>query len=163
MAEIRVNHSGDGSTATQSSRVVTVQPESAAEPSLGDLFRQLAQDSSLLIKQEITLAKTELSQSVSQAVGSAVWIAVWGAVALVGSLVLVTFLVLLLGDLLDNYWLAALIVGAVFTALGAALAMSHAKKLKAVSLAPETTLRTLQQDKVWAQAEAQDLKRDLTA
>lgn len=164
MAEIRVNPGMDGPAVTPPPRMTGAHTgPAAAEPSLGDLFRQLAQDSSTLIRQEITLAKTELSQSVSKATTDAVMIAVWGAVALVGSLVLVTFLVLLLGDILDNYWLSALIVGGLFTLAGGLLAKSYAKKLKNIDYKPEATIQTLKQDKAWVQSEVQSLKRDLTA
>ena len=138
-------------------------PRGAAEPSLGELFRQLGEESTMLIKQEIALAKKEISQSASRAVSDATWIAVWGAIAAVGGLVLIAFLVLLLGDLLNNYWLSALIVGGAFVLIGGIAALSYVKKLKSVSLAPETTIQTLKQDKTWAQAEVQSVKRDLTS
>lgn len=162
MNEVRTTYGPDGDTAVSTNRIPSTAHTAATEPSLGELFRQLAEDSSNLIKQEIELAKTEMKDTVSQAVRDAVWIPVWGAVALVGSLVLVTFLVLLIGDLLNNYWLSALIVGVVFTVVGGLLAMSAMKRLTSLSLKPETTIRSLEQDREWAKAEAQDLKRDLT-
>lgn len=142
--------------------VAPVADTGAAEPSLGQLFKELAQESSMLIRQEVALAKTEISKSVSKAATDAVSLVVWGAVAAVGALVLVACLVLALGDLLDNYWLSALIVGGLFVIVGGALAMGALKKLKSVSLAPETTIQTLKEDKQWAQAEAQHVKRELT-
>jgi uncharacterized membrane protein YqjE len=162
MNEAHTTFGSDGRTAVTASRISPAVATAAEEPSLGDLFRQLADDSSNLIKQEINLAKTEVKETVSQAVRDAVWIPVWGAVALVGSLVLVTFLVLLIGDLLNNYWLSALIVGVVFTAVGGMMAMSALNKLKSLSMTPETTMQTLQQDKRWAKEEVQDFKRDVT-
>jgi uncharacterized membrane protein YqjE len=162
MNEAHTTFESDGRTAVTASRIPPAATTATEEPSLGDLFRQLADDSSSLIKQEINLAKTEVKETVSQAVRDAVWIPVWGAVALVGSLVLVTFLVLLIGDLLNNYWLAALIVGVVFTALGGMMAMSSLNKLKSLDMKPETTIRTLEQDKRWAKEEVQDFKRDIT-
>jgi len=162
MNEAHTTFERDGRTAISTSRIPTSPTAVAAEPSLGELFRQLAEDSSSLIKQEINLAKTEVKETVSQAVRDAVWIPVWGAVALVGSLVLVTFLVLLIGDLLNNYWLSALIVGVVFTALGGLMAMSSLNKLKSLNMKPETTVQTLKQDKRWAKSEVQDFKRDIT-
>ena len=131
------------------------------EPSLGALVGQLAQDSSLLIKQEIALAKAEVRTSVQQAAGGAVKLGIAAAVAGVGALVLVAFLVLLFGDLLDNYWLAALIVGGVLTLIGGVLALSGMRKLRTVQLAPEATLETLKEDKAWAQSEIRQVKEDL--
>jgi hypothetical protein len=162
MADIHVSHEG-ATTAPPAPAERMPQAMGAAEPSLGELFRQLADESSTLIKQEIALAKKEIGESASRAASDATWIAVWGAIALVGGLVLIAFLVLLIGDLLDNYWLSALIVGAAFVLVGGLAAMSYVKKLKSVRLAPETTIQTLKQDKTWAQAEVQSVKRDLTS
>jgi hypothetical protein len=134
----------------------------AAEPPLGELFRKLADESGTLIRQEIALAKVELKESVGTAVSEAVWVPVWGAIALVGALVLVAFLVVGLGAILDNYWLSALIVGLVFTGGGGLMAMAALKKLKAISLAPDATIQTLKQDRVWAKSELDGLKRNLT-
>lgn len=133
------------------------------EPSLGELFKELAEESSLLIRQEVALAKTEIRESASKAATDAISLAIWGAIAAVGGLVLVAFLVIGLGALIGSYWLSALIVGAVFLIVGGLAAMGYAKKLKSIDFAPDTTLETLKRDKSWAQSEARDVKRDLTA
>lgn len=153
-------------TTTQEPLPPTPPPATAApgaEPSLGELFKQLAQDSSVLIKQEIALAKVELGESASRAASSAAKLAIAAGLAMVAGLVLTAFLVLLLGELIDNYWLAALLVGAVYAVIGGVMAAGAVKRLKEISFAPETTIQTLKQDKVWAQSEAQQVKRDLTA
>jgi uncharacterized membrane protein YqjE len=151
---------------TPDPRAVTRAPERVptaldGDQSLGTLFSQLAHDSTTLIRQEIALAKAEVRQSVQQTTNGAAKLGVAAALATVGALVLTAFLVLLLGDLLDNYWLSALIVGVVFLVIGGLLAMSGMRKLKAVQLAPEATLATLKEDKAWAQSELQQVKRDL--
>lgn len=131
------------------------------EPALGPLFNQLARDSSDLIRQEIALAKTELRQSVRQTANGAVKLGIAAALAAVGGLVLTTFVILLLGQLLDNYWVAALIVGVVLTLTGVLLALAGMRRLKEVDMAPQETIETLKEDRAWAQAEVQDLKREL--
>lgn len=133
----------------------------AAEAPLGPLFNQLARDSAALIRQEVALAKAELRQSARQTARGAMKLGVALAVVSVGALVLTAFLVLLLGDLLGNYWLAALIVGAVYTLIGAVLALTGARTLKTVEMAPQETIETLKEDRDWARAEIQDLKREL--
>ena len=132
-----------------------------ADRSLGPLFSQLAQDSSALIRQEIALAKAEVRHSISQTTSGAVKVGVAAALLSVGGLVLTAFLVLLLGELLGNYWLSALIVGAVFTVIGAFLALGGIRRLKEVQVAPQETIETLRADRDWAKAEVQELKRDL--
>lgn len=136
-------------------------PLPTQEPALGPLFSQLAQDSTALIKQEIALAKAEVKETIGQTVNGTVKLALAGALASVGGLVLTAFLVLLLGDLLDNYWLAALIVGIVFAAIGGILAMAGLRRFREVTVAPEQTIESLKEDRNWARAEMTELKREL--
>lgn len=131
------------------------------DPALGDLFRQLAQDSATLVRQEMALAKAELKSNVKSVARDAVMVGVGGILALVGALVLLAFLVVAVGDALDNYWLGALIVGAVFVIVGGLLAMSNLKKLKHEEVAPTRTLETLKEDKQWLQSEIKQARRDL--
>jgi uncharacterized membrane protein YqjE len=132
-----------------------------AEPALGDLFRQLAQDSATLVRQEMALAKAELRENVKSVARDTAKIAVGAVLASVGALVMVAFLVLLLGDVIGKYWAGALIVGVLFVAIGGFLAMGAVKRLKADSLAPEQTLQTLKEDKQWLQSETRRVRRDL--
>jgi uncharacterized membrane protein YqjE len=131
------------------------------DPALGDLFRQLATDSATLVRQEMTLAKAELKSNVKSVARDAAMVAVGGILALVGTIVLIAFLVVALGDALDNYWLGALIVGVLFLLAGGILAMSSLKKLKHEEVAPTRTLETLKEDKQWLQSEIKQARRDL--
>lgn len=132
-----------------------------SEPALGDLFRQLAQDSATLVRQEMALAKAELRENVKSVARDTAKIAVGAVVAAVGALVMVAFLVLLLGDALGKYWAGALIVGVLFVAIGAFLALGAMKRLKKDTLTPEQTLQTLKEDKQWLQSETKRVRRDL--
>ena len=131
------------------------------DPSIGELFRQLAQDRSTLVRQEIELATEEIGESVRRTATGAGWVAAGALTALLGLLVLIAALVVGLGGLLGSYWLAALIVGLVFVVIGAALALTAAKRLKRLDLKPTATLEALQDDKRWAQAEIRRAKREL--
>lgn len=134
------------------------------EPSLGDLFKELAHESTTLIKQEIGLAKAEMTSNARALAKDAVMLAVGGGILLVGVLVLTAFLVALLGDILgDEYWLGALIVGAVYALIGGVLLMKGKKGMQHDDLKPEQTMRSLQEDKRWAQNEVQQVKRDLSS
>lgn len=131
------------------------------EPSLGELFRQLADDSATLVRQEVALAKTELAANAKSVARDAAMVAVGGAVAGIGVLVLVAFLVILAGQLIGSYWAGALVVGLLFLIVGGAMTMKFLNNLKHESLAPEQTVQTLQEDKQWAQSEIQRVRRDL--
>lgn len=131
----------------------------AAEPALGDLFKQLAQDSAVLVRQEIALAKAEMRANLRSTARDAAMAAAGGAMAAVGGLVLIAFLVMLVGDAVDEYWLGALIVGGLFTLVGGILAKKALNNLKHDSLTPEQTLTTLKEDGQWVQSEIQAVKR----
>lgn len=131
------------------------------EPSLGELLKELLDESTTLVKQEVSLAKAEITDTLSSAGKDAAMLAVGGGVLLVGALVLTAFLVLLLGLWMPE-WLSALIVGVVFTIIGAAMLMKAKSNLTSMSFKPDTTLQTLKDDQRWAKREAQQVKQDLT-
>lgn len=133
------------------------------EPALGDLLRRFGQDAAALVKQEIALAKLEVRESVQAYVRDTAKIAVAAAVALLGGLTFSAFLVIALGDFLNNYWLSALIISIVFLGAAAVLARGAITDLKRHSLAPQETVRTLQEDQQWAKHEVDDFKRQLKA
>jgi uncharacterized membrane protein YqjE len=133
------------------------------EPGLGDLFRQLAQESTTLIKQEMALARAEMQESIQTITRGALMLAVGGGLLLIGLLALTAFLIVLLGQALANYWLGALIVGLVYAVIGGVLVMNGKNRMQSAELKPEQTIRSLQEDKRWAQSEAQQVKRDLTS
>jgi uncharacterized membrane protein YqjE len=135
-------------------------PEPATPP-LGELVKQLAQDSATLVRQEMALAKAELRQNLTSMAKDAAMIAVGAVIAGVGGLVLVAFLVILLGSVLGNYWLSALIVGGLFVLVGGVLIMTNLKKLKKEEVAPTRTIETLKEDKQWLQSEITQAKREL--
>lgn len=130
-----------------------------AEPSLGELVKQLAQDSSTLVRQEMALAKAEMRENLRSFTRDVAMVAIGGVIALIGALVLIAFMVTALGDALDNYWLGALIVGLVFVAVGGFLARKNLNNLKHDDLKPDQTIQTLKEDKQWLQSEIQQARR----
>jgi uncharacterized membrane protein YqjE len=157
--EDRIQPTGDGRAAAPGRIPTAAEPE----PPLGELFRQLAEDSATLIRQEMQLARTELRESVRSITRGALMLAIGGGLLLVGLLALTAFLIVALGAALDNYWLGALIVALLYGAIGGVMLMRGKEKLQGSDLKPEQTIRSLQEDKRWAQSEAQQVKRDLTS
>jgi uncharacterized membrane protein YqjE len=138
-----------------------VPREDDYEPGLGDLLKQLAQDSATLVRQEMALARAEMKENIRTTARQAAMVAVGGLVALVGVLVLIAFLVTAISDALDEPWAGPLIVGGIFLLVGAFLAMRAMKALKRESLAPDRTIETLKEDKQWLQSEIKQARRDL--
>jgi hypothetical protein len=120
--------------------------------SLGDLFAELSHEMSTLVRQEVTLAKTELSQKAATAGRNVGFLAVGGAVAYAGFLALLAAAAIILALFLP-LWLAALIVGVIVTAVGAALVQKGLSTLRQMELVPKETVQTLKEDKVWAKKE----------
>ena len=126
-----------------------VEPFPVRDRSIGTLFSDLARDTSLLIRQEIALAKAEVAGGVAN-LGLGIGLLVAGAlVAFVGVIVLCLAGVYGLSKVVEP-WLAALIVGGAVLVLGAALAFMGKGRLSGDKLLPRRTLRTLKDDGEWA-------------
>jgi uncharacterized membrane protein YqjE len=139
------------------------RPRLQPDESVGALLKQISTDSTHLIQQEIALAKLELKQSVATAGKSAAQLGIAVGVAIPGMLSLVAFLVIGLGDLMnENYWASALIVGVACLAVAGVLARRAIANVKGKLGVPETT-GTLRDDAAWAKREVQSFKRELTA
>jgi len=120
-----------------------------ANRSLAGLFGDLARDMTGLVRTELELAKTELSEKAGQAAGGAAFIAAGGFVAFAGVLVLLACAVLALSQVVAP-WLAALIVGVVVVGIGVALMLMGKNRLSPANLQPNRTMDTLRDDKNWA-------------
>lgn len=120
------------------------------EKSLGDLFSELATETSNLVKQEVALAQVELTQKAVKVGKNIGFLVVGGAVAYAALLAFVAALIIGLGRLLDgNYWLSALIVGVVILVAAAVLIMSALSALKNTGLTPTQTVETIKEDAQW--------------
>ncbi len=119
--------------------------------SIGELFSELAQESATLVRQEVQLAKEEMSQKASRVGKDVGFLAAGGAVAYAGLLAIVAGLIFLLGDLdFIPLWLSAFVVGIVVAAVGYFLVKKGLDALKREDLAPQETINTLKEDKEWA-------------
>ena len=130
------------------------------EPPIGDLFRQLSDDASRLIRQEIALGKAELKETATGLGKDAAKVGAAAGLALMGALAGVAFLIVALGDLLNNYWLSALIVSAVLLMTAVVIGKGAVNDIRSREMKPTQTIRTLQADAAWAKREAATVKRD---
>ena len=123
------------------------------DSTIGELLKRLSRETTLLVRQEIELAKTELTEKGKQAGKGA---GMFGAAGIVGVLALGAFtaFVILLLSLYMLPWLAALIVTIAYGAVGGILALTGKKKLQEASpLAPEQTVQTVKEDVQWAKTQ----------
>jgi hypothetical protein len=120
------------------------------ERSLGDLFSDLSRETTTLVRQEVQLAKAELTQSATEAARGVGMLVAGGAVAYAGLLFLLLAIVFGLIEAGWDAWLAALVVGLVVVAIGAVLVLRARESLKPANLAPQKTVETLKEDAAWA-------------
>jgi hypothetical protein len=131
--------------------------------SIGELFKRLTSDASLLVRQEINLAKTEVQESVTQVKAMTVKLAIAAAVAIPGAIALTAFLVIALGEAIDSYWASALIVGGVLLIAAALLARQGIGSVKTAREKMQNTAASLGEDARWGKEEVKAFKRELTA
>jgi len=124
--------------------------DSKDDRSLGELFADLARESSTLLRQEVQLAKTELSQKVSGLSRDMASVAIGGLVAYAGLLAILAALIIGLASAGLPWWVAALLVGVIVAGIGYGLIQRGLTSLKREDLAPRRTMESLHEDAQWA-------------
>jgi hypothetical protein len=115
----------------------TPSERKAADTSLGDLLGEVTRDVSVLMRQEVELAKAEIRQSATRAGKGAGMFGGAGYAAHLTVLFLSFAAWWGLGHVVDIAW-AAVIVAVVWAIVGAILFVLGRKEMKAVKGAPET-------------------------
>ncbi|MDQ6602162.1 MAG: phage holin family protein [Chloroflexota bacterium] len=124
--------------------------QSRDDRSLGELLGDLMQQTGTLVRQEMKLATTELSDKASRVGKDIGALAIGGAVAYAGFLALLAAIIIGLGQLGLTWWLAALIVGVVVVAIGGLMVQKGLTALKHQNMAPQQTIASLKEDQTWA-------------
>jgi|HubBroStandDraft_5_1064220.scaffolds.fasta_scaffold28086_2 hypothetical protein len=133
---------------TSGERIITGPARTAslaAEP-VRSLLRQLLKDLSTLCRQELALAKADLSGSLCAARRSIVVLMAGGAVLFGGLLALLSAAILALGAIMPM-WLAALGVGVTVVIVGCVLLKVGQSGVGTVRLTPATSKESLRRDK----------------
>jgi hypothetical protein len=120
------------------------------EQPIGELLKQLANESTTLMRQELELAKAEMREKAGKAGPG---FGMWGAAGVVGLLAagaLTAFLILALDGVMPN-WLAALLVGLVYAAIAGVLYVNGKHRVEeAGSPVPQKTIESVKEDVQWA-------------
>ena len=106
------------------------------------LFTDLARDTSLLIRQEVALAKAEFTEQVAQLATGAVTLVAGGRLLFAGFLALLAAAVLGLALVLPP-WRAAVAGGVLVMLVGLGLVIAGRRALVAHGLLPQGTMRRL--------------------
>lgn len=116
--------------------------------SIGELIAELSRETVALVRQEVQLAKAEMSQKVSRVGKNVGFLIVGGVVAYTGLLAIVAAVIIVLGGVIP-LWLSALVVGLVIAAIGLFLVVKGANTLRQEDPAPQETIETLKEDREW--------------
>lgn len=117
--------------------------------SLGELFAELSRETSTLVRQEVALAKTELTQKATRVGKDVGFLLAGGFVLYAGFLALLAAAILALSHAIPT-WASALVIGAIVLVVGGILVAKGIEDLKEADLAPTETLETLKEDTTWA-------------
>jgi uncharacterized membrane protein YqjE len=119
------------------------------EGSLRELVGRLSQDMTLLVRQEVQLARVELGGILARAIRDSVSLAGAGLVGYIGALALVAGIVLVLVQVAGvPAWLAALLVGAVLGVIGIGMVLAAVRDLRRLG-PPHRTVKTIRDDVQW--------------
>lgn len=123
------------------------------EQPMGELFKQLSDDLSTLVRQELKLAQAEMTEKGKRAGLGA---GLFGGAGIIGLLALGTLTACIVAALSTgmDVWLAALIVTAVYGALAGALALVGKKRVsESTPAVPEQTVESVKEDVQWAKTQ----------
>lgn len=123
--------------------------ETKNDRSLGELFTDLTRETGTLVRKEIELATTEMTQKASKAGRNVASIVIGGAVAYAGLLGILAAVVIGLATIGLSWWLSAFLVGLVVAAIGYFMIQKGLDALKKVDIAPRQTIETLKEDTEW--------------
>jgi uncharacterized membrane protein YqjE len=126
---------------------------------IGELLKQLSQETTTLVRQELELAKAEMAQKGKQAGLGAGMFGGAGAAALLGLGALTAAAIAAL-DTGIALWLAALILALLWLAVAGVLAMTGKSKVQqATPPVPEQTQQSVKEDVEWAKTQTRSARK----
>jgi hypothetical protein len=129
------------------------------ERHVAELLRELSEQTSTLVHQELELAKLELAQKGKRAGIGAGMFGGAGVVGLYAVGALTAAIILLLATAVVG-WLAALIVAAAYGLLAAGLALAGRSQVQqATPPVPQLATESVKEDVQWAKAKAREARR----
>jgi uncharacterized membrane protein YqjE len=127
--------------------------EDLHDRSLGELLKQLSEQTTRLVHQELELAKAELTHKGKQAGAGAGMFGGAGAIGLAALGALTACFILALNAIMPA-WLAALIVALIYGIIAFVLVkQGQARMKRAVPPVPTQTIETVKEDVEWAKTQ----------
>ncbi len=129
------------------------------EQPMGELFKQLSDDLSALVRQELKLAQAEMTEKGKKA---GIGVGMFGGAGVVALLALGALTACLIAALATGMkvWIAALIVTLLYGAVAGVLALQGKNRVsEAAPPMPEQTVETVKEDAQWAKTQLPSGKR----
>lgn len=123
-----------------------MQARQRDDRSLGELFSELSSETTTLVREEINLAKAELTEKATEVGKDIGFLAVGGAVLYAGLLAFIAACIIALNLIVHLWWLSAAIIAVVVLGIGYFLVRRGLDALRQTSLAPTRTIDTLKGD-----------------
>ena len=126
---------------------------------VGELLKELSNQTSSLVRQELELAKAEMAEKAKK---GGLGAAMFGGAGLFGLLALGALTACLIAALATGMevWLAALIITVVHAAIAGGLALLGRKKTQeATPPAPQQAIESTKEDVQWAKTQAKSARR----
>ena len=127
-------------------------PEDLRERPIGDLLKQLSEDTAKLVRKEVELARAEVTQKGKQAGIGAGMFGGAGVAGLLALGALTACLIALLATGMET-WVAALIVTVLWTAIAGVLALLGRNRVQEATPPAEQTVETIKEDVQWAKTQ----------
>jgi hypothetical protein len=128
------------------------------ERPIGELLKQLAEETSTLVRKEIELAKAEVTEKGKTAGIGAGMFGGAGAAGLLALGTLTAFLIALMATAME-VWLAALIVTVVWAAVAGVLALMGRNRVQESTPPAPQTVETIKEDVQWAKTQTPSARR----
>jgi len=128
-----------------------------------DLLSRLAADTTLLFRQEMSLARAEVRESAVRVRDLSKRMALAAALALPGAMAVTAFLVIALGNAINSYVTSALIVGVVLLVAAWIVARQGLARVANGGVGVTRTAASLAEDARWGKEELRAFKREFTA
>jgi Flp pilus assembly protein TadB len=133
---------------------ITNRPEQA-DSTIPELLKQLSEQTQTLVRQELDLAKAEMTQKGKAGAKGAGMFGGAGLFGFFAFAALTACFIALIATAVNHVWLAALIVAVVYGAIAGVLAMRGKTEIKqATPPKPEQTVDTVKEDVEWAKTRA---------
>ena len=151
-------HAANGGTGARAAGDVADDGRDPRERGIGDLVKDLSQQTSTLVRQEITLAQAELQQKGKVAGKGAGMLAGAAAAGLLALGAMTAALITLLDDAMAT-WVAALIAMVLWAVVALLLANAGQSALKRATPPAPQTVETVKEDIQWAKNPSGSVQR----